>query len=61
MKTVPGNNLKKQLVTSLTLTAAGFLLLAYMIIVEDEPGAIPLLMIITGAGWLYVTFKKTPL
>lgn len=30
----------------------GILLLTYMIIIEDEPGAVPLLMILTGAGWI---------
>ena len=50
--------LKINLVAPLALTATGLLLLAYMIIVEDEPGAVPLLMIIAGAGWLFVSLKK---
>lgn len=32
--------------------AAGLLLLAYMVAVESEPGAVPLLLIVVGIGWL---------
>ncbi len=39
----------------------GLLFLIYMILVEDEPGAVPLLMIGFGAGWyVYTRFKSTP-
>lgn len=38
------------------LTAlAGFLLMAFMIIVESEPSAIPLLLIVIGAAWYLTT------
>lgn len=30
----------------------GVVLLIYMITVEDEPGAIPLLLIVSGTAWL---------
>lgn len=33
----------------------GIALLVFMIIVESEPGAIPLLLIITGVGWYVIT------
>ncbi|WP_421773678.1 hypothetical protein [Gracilimonas sp.] len=31
----------------------GFIILIFMIVVEDEPGAIPLLMILAGAVWFF--------
>lgn len=37
----------------LLLVLTGAILMGYMIIVEDEPGAIPLLLIITGSAWYY--------
>ncbi|WP_440999460.1 hypothetical protein [Fodinibius sp. SL11] len=33
----------------------GIALLVFMTIVESEPGAIPLLLIVTGAGWYFIT------
>ncbi|MDX1408355.1 MAG: hypothetical protein R3330_09480 [Saprospiraceae bacterium] len=38
--------------TILTI-AIGVVLMIYMIVVEDEPGAIPLLLIAVGAGWFF--------
>ena len=35
--------------------ALGVLLLVYMIVVEDEPGAIPLGLIVFGVAWLVTT------
>lgn len=32
----------------------GALLMTYMILVEDEPGGIPLLLILAGAVWNFV-------
>ncbi|PWN05698.1 hypothetical protein [Rhodohalobacter mucosus] len=49
---------KIHLAASSALTATGLLLLIYMIIFENEPGAIPLAMILTGAGWLYFALSK---
>ena len=37
----------------------GFVLLMYMITVEDEPGAVPLLLIVAGIGWYF--FKRARL
>ncbi|SMO53122.1 hypothetical protein [Gracilimonas mengyeensis] len=37
-------------------TLTGFLLLTYMILTESEPGALPLLLILTGICWMY--FRK---
>ncbi len=33
----------------------GIALLVFMIIVENEPGAIPLLLIVIGTGWYFLT------
>jgi len=32
----------------------GFLLMIYMILVEDEPGALPLFLIISGSVWFVI-------
>lgn len=32
----------------------GIALLAYMILVEDEPGAVPLGLIVAGTAWFFV-------
>lgn len=32
----------------------GLLLMIYMVLVEDEPGAIPLLLIVLGLGWYFI-------
>jgi uncharacterized membrane protein YbaN (DUF454 family) len=34
------------------LLVLGFSMLIYMITVEDEPGTVPLLLIVLGAAWL---------
>ncbi len=33
------------------LVVVGVVLLIYMVVVESEPGALPLLMIMLGVGW----------
>jgi zinc transporter ZupT len=33
----------------------GAILLAYMVTVESEPGALPLLLLVVGGVWLFVT------
>lgn len=43
---------------SLLMITPGIILLAYMILIEDEPGAIPLLMAIIGICWYIVTKRK---
>jgi hypothetical protein len=35
------------------LVALGLVLLTYMVVVESEPGAIPLLLVAAGAGWFF--------
>lgn len=48
-------NLRVQTVLPILTIALGVLLLVYMIIVEDEPGAVPLGLIVLGVGWLVAT------
>ncbi|HEU5289271.1 MAG TPA: hypothetical protein VFU05_01430 [Cyclobacteriaceae bacterium] len=55
MKSPDINKLKMQSLLSLLILGLGILLVIYMIVVEDEPGAIPLLLIITGTSWFFVT------
>jgi len=43
---------------SILTIALGILLLVYMIGFESEPGAVPLALIFTGTGMLYVVRKN---
>lgn len=36
----------------------GLALIIMMIVVEDEPGALPLALIVGGAGWYLVTRRR---
>ncbi len=40
------------------ILAIGLVLLSYMVVVEDEPGALPLLLVLVGGGWLFTLHKK---
>ena len=40
------------------ITVIGTLLMVFMIVVEDEPGAIPLLFILTGTGWYHFSRSR---
>lgn len=55
MKTNRGNKLKMHLFLSALTIVFGVALLVFMIVTEDEPGAIPLLLILVGAGWYFIT------
>lgn len=46
-------------VLSLLTIVTGAILMAYMIVVENEPGAIPLLLIVLGTGWYFITRART--
>lgn len=50
-----GDGLRAQRVISLIVTAVGALLLIYMVTVEDEPGALPLALVIGGFAWFFIT------
>ncbi|MDR9418146.1 hypothetical protein [Gracilimonas sp.] len=50
---------KMHKIISLLITFVGVALLTFMIVVEDEPGAIPLALIVTGLGWYIFTRIKS--
>jgi predicted MFS family arabinose efflux permease len=55
MKTGISRKIKINRALSVVLILLGLVLLVYMIVVEDEPGALPLLFIIAGTIWLMIT------
>lgn len=55
MKKDSAKKLRMHSLLSLLITVIGTALLTFMIVVEDEPGAIPLLLIAIGAGWYFIT------
>jgi positive regulator of sigma E activity len=55
MKTDNSKKLRIYKLISILFTLIGITLMAFMVIVENEPGAIPLLLIIAGAGWYFIT------
>ncbi|PKD43857.1 hypothetical protein [Rhodohalobacter barkolensis] len=50
--------LKLQKIFSIVIIMLGIALLTYMVVVEYEPGAIPLLMIVAGTGWYLITRSR---
>ena len=52
-----GDTAKLRLHTRLSVITIliGLALMIMMIVVEDEPGAIPLLLIVLGTGWYFMT------
>ncbi len=55
MKTDNAKRLKMHSLLSGLTTIIGVALLIFMIVVEDEPGAIPLLLIAAGTGWYLIS------
>lgn len=51
----PNAALRVQTGLSVVLIVLGFALMVMMIVVENEPGALPLLMLLVGIGWYVVT------
>jgi hypothetical protein len=45
-------------ILSALLLAVGLLLMAFMIVTEDEPGALPLGLVLIGAVWLVVARRR---
>jgi hypothetical protein len=45
-------SLNVQTLLAATLLALGILLVAFMVTTEGEPGALPLALVLAGAGWL---------
>lgn len=50
--------LKTQSLISALIIVVGIALMAFMIITEDEPGVIPLLIIVTATGWYVYSRSK---
>lgn len=50
-----GRKLKVQMRLSVIIIVIGLALMIFMITTEDEPGALPLLLIVLGTGWHLVT------
>lgn len=40
------------------ITLVGLVLLAYMVVVEGEPGALPLALVAIGTAWLVVARRR---
>jgi hypothetical protein len=53
-----GSNRKVHALMSVLTVLLGVALLIYMVTVEDEPGAIPLLLIVVGSGWYLITRER---
>ena len=51
-------NYTAQKVISSLVILTGVILLTFMIVVEDEPGAIPLFVIMAGIAWFFTIRKK---
>ncbi len=58
-KAARGETVKLPQLLSLLTMGHGFLLLISMIVIEDEPGAIPLLLILLGTGWYFILRFRT--
>ncbi len=55
MKTEKNNMLKMQKQISVIIIVIGIALMIMQITLESEPGAIPLLLIISGSVWHFIT------
>ncbi|WP_440999911.1 hypothetical protein [Fodinibius sp. SL11] len=53
------NRVKLHKLLSGLIITVGILLVIYMIAVEGELGALPLLLITFGTGWLLITYFKS--
>lgn len=47
-----------QMVIGAVILMIGSVLLAYMVVVESEPGAIPLLLVAVGATWYFIAWRR---
>jgi len=41
-----------------TVAALGAVLLGYMVVVESEPGLLPLVLIVVGVAWFFVARRR---
>jgi hypothetical protein len=51
-------SLRIQTQLSVLTAVIGVALMIYMIVVESEPGALPLFLIVLGAGWFFLTRRR---
>ncbi|PAU92762.1 hypothetical protein CK503_14820 [Aliifodinibius salipaludis] len=60
MKMEKGNTkkLKMHSLLSILTIVLGTVLLIFMIVVEGEPGAIPLMLLVVGIVWYFITRYK---
>ena len=58
MKTDNQKKLKMQSILSMLILIIGMLLMVFKIYADSEPGALPLLLVIVGAGWYLVTIVR---
>ena len=60
--TMPHPNKKRMMHTVLSLLVIGVAVavLIYMVAVEGEPGALPLLLLVLGIGWLAIARFSMP-
>lgn len=50
--------LKNHKFISLIIIGTGLVLVAFMVVTEDEPGALPLLLVAAGTGWYFITRSR---
>lgn len=55
MKTDHSKKFEMHRLISILITLTGIAFMTIMVIAEDEPGAIPLLLIVIGAGWFFTS------
>ncbi len=48
-------NFRIQNLLSILMIVLGIVLMIFMILVESEPGGIPILLVLIGAGWYLIT------
>lgn len=58
METHQSKKLQMHKLLSLMTIFIGLVLVTFMIVIEDEPGALPLALIVIGTGWYYLTRSK---
>lgn len=61
MAEVHQNTYKTQLLISAIVLIIGLILLVFMITVEDEPGALPLVLVLGGLIWQFAIRRKRKL
>ena len=44
---------------SIVMIVAGMALMIFMIHTESEPGAVPLLLVMLGMGWFFITLFRS--